>query len=527
MDSGSVAGRIRLAQVKLANGNTTEAIKDLEALAASAPVVPDPDLALINAYVQLRDFEKAFVAVARLEKKQPSIAATHNAKGVVYMARDDRKNARTSFEKAVSLDPEYAAAALNLAKLDLLDRNYDGARKRYEQVLAKEPQSEAALLALAELLVAMKAPADEVTATIWRAAVAKPRSVQPWLALIAYNRQRQDWKAANENLQRALWWLPDDPQIIEALAMAQIQAGETNQGMESLKRAAQKQPGSPASLLRLAELQVKIGDNDGAIKSLQAGIDRQPDLPDMWMALADIYAKASRIQAGIDSARRLQKERPERTGGFALEGELYARLQKWTESAAAFRVAMTRQATPYLVMRLHSMLWAEGKTDEANAVALQWIKGHPTDVAVRAHLAEHFMASKDYRAATAQLLSAVKHAPDNLMLLNNLGRSLNELGDPKAVDYAARAYAQAPTNAEAADTYGRVLVAQGDAVRGVELLRQAVDMAPGDADKRMRLARALLNAGNNQAARRELEVLATVVGAPAVRAEAEKLLKEQ
>ena len=490
LDSGNVAGRIRLAQAKLATGDTAQAIKDLEALAASEPVVPDPDLALINAHVQLRDFEKAFAAVARLEKKQPSIAATHNAKGVVYMAWDDRKNARTSFEKAVSLDPDYAASALNLAKLDVLDRNYDGARRRYDQVLAKEPQSEAALLALAELLVATKAPPGEVTATIWRALVAKPTSVQAWLALIAYNGQRQDWKAANEALQKAQWWLPDDPQILEAHAMMQVQAGETNQAIESLRRAARMRSGSTAPLVRLAELQTKIGDYDGAIESFHAVIERQPDLSDMWMALADVYAHASRIQAGIDSARRLQKERPERAVGFALEGELYARHQKWTESAATFRVAMTRQATPFLVKRLHSMLWAEGKTDEANAVALQWIKGHPADVAVRAHLAEQFMGRKDYRAAATELLGALKYAPDNILLLNNLGRSLNELGDPKAVDYAARAYAHAPTNAEVADTYGRALVAQGDAVRGVELLRQAVDLAPSDADKRMRLARA-------------------------------------
>ena len=463
LDSGNVAGRIRLAQAKLATGDTAHAIKDLEALAASEPIVPDPDLALINAHVQLRDFDKALVAVARLEKKQPSSAATHHAKGVVYMARDDRKSARASFEKAVSLDPDYAVSAVNLGKLDVLEGNYDGARKRYEQVLAKEPQNEPALLALAELLVATKAPPGEVTATIWRALVAKPTSVQAWLSLIAYNEQRQDRKAANEAVQKALWWLPEDPQIIEALAMLQIQSGETNQAIESLKRAARMQSRNPASLVRLAELQTNMKDYDGAIESFHAAIDRKPDLPDIWVALVDVYFVANRVQAGIDSARRLQSQRAERAVGFAIEGELYARQQKWTESAAAFRLAMARQPTPFLVQRLHATLWTSGKTDEADAVALQWIKGHPTDVSVRAYLAEQFMGRKDYRAAA----------------------------------------------------------------RGVELLRQAVDLAPSDADKRMRLARALLNAGNDKAGRKELEILAKVEGAPAIRAEAEKLLKEQ
>ena len=92
--------------------------------------------------------------------------------------------------------------------------------------------------------------------------MAKPTSVQPWLSLIAYNGQRQDWKAANEALQRALWWLPDDPQIIEALATVQVQSGETNQAIESLKRAARMRSGSPAPLVRLAELQTRIRDYD-------------------------------------------------------------------------------------------------------------------------------------------------------------------------------------------------------------------------------------------------------------------------
>ena len=527
LDSGSVAGRVRIAQAKLANGDTAQAIKDLEALAASGQATTAPDVALIDAYVQLRDWDKALSAAARLEKKQPASAATYDAKGVVYMARDDRTSARASFDKAMSLDPDYVPSALNLGKLDVLERNYDSARKRYEHVLEKEPQSEPALLALADLLIQTKAPPDDVTATIRRALAAKPNSVRAWLSLIAYNEQRQDWKAASEAVQNAQWWLPDDPQILEALATEQIRSGETNQAMESLQRAARMQPRSAAPLVRLAQLQTKTKDYDRALESLHAAIERRPDLPDTWVALVDAYFIANRTQAGIDSARRLQTQHAERAAGFAIEGEMYARQQKWAEAASAFRASLARQATPFVVQRLHATLTASGKTDEADAVALQWIKGHPDDITVRTYLAERFMARQDYRAAATQLSAALKHAPGNIPLLNNLARSLDALGDPAAVDYAARAYANAPTNADVADTYGRALLAQGDAARAVEVLRHAVDLAPGDADKRMRLARALLIAGNHKAGRTELEVLAKVDGAPAVRAEAEKLLKAQ
>ena len=115
--------------------------------------------------------------------------------------------------------------------------------------------------------------------------------------------------------------------------------------------------------------------------------------------------------------------------------------------------------------------------------------------------------------------------PNNILLVNNLGWVLGELGDPKALEYAAHAYAMAPNNPLTADTYGWLLVQRGDAVRGVQLLRQAVDLAPGDADKRMRLARGLLKAGQNGDAKKELQSLASPSSPAPVRAEAEQLLK--
>ena len=525
LDSGNVAGRIRLAQARLAVGEASQAIRDLQALAAAEPDLPEPDLALISAHLQRRDFDQALAAVGALEKKQPSSAVTYNIQGVVYMSRGDAKSARTAFEKAMSIEPDYAAAAFNLARLDLIDRNYAGARARYEKILSKDPQSEPALLALAELLVMTKAAPGEVRATIERAIAANPLSVSPRLAFIMYNARLRDWPAAVAAAQKAQTALPDNPQVLEALGAMQSASGQANQGIESFKRAVQMQPGSAAPLIRLAELQTKAKDFGGAIESLRTAVDLQPDLPGIWIALSAVYADAGLAESGLDHARRLQKQRPDRAVGFALEGELMALQKRWEEGAAAYRAALVRQPAPFLVGRVHSLLESAGKVADAGAVAQQWIKDHPADVAVRGYLAEQSMKRKDFRTATGYLVKALENEPDNVVLLNNLGWTLNELGDPRAAEYAARAYAQAPTNASAADTYGWVLVQRGDAMRGVDLLRQGVDLDPEDADKRMRLVRALMKVGNKDAARKELEMLAKMDSALAVRAEAHQLLK--
>lgn len=525
LDSGNVAGRIRLAQVRLTTGDVSQALRDLEALAASETTLPEPDLALISAHLQRRDFIKAIAAAAAFERKQPSSPIAHNVKGVVYLASGDYKNARASFEKAVSLDTEYAAAAFNLARLDLLDRNYDGARKRYQQMLVKDPQSEPVLLALAELLSATKAPPAEVRAAIERAIAANPAALRPRMVLITYNGQIRDWKAAVAAAQKAQTAMPESVPILEAMGMVQFAAGETNQAIATFRRVAQMQPDNPAPLARLGEIQAKTKDYTGAIESLRAALELQPEFTGGWLALAGVYTDAGRVDAGIEDARKWQKQRADRALGFALEAELLARQKKWPESAALYRTALSRQPMPFVVSRLHNLLQSAGKPAEAIAVTEKWLKENPNDVTVRAYLAEQGMARKDYRAAAAQLKSAVEIEPNNILLVNNLAWVLGEMGDPKAIEYAAHAYAMAPNNPVTADTYGWLLIQRGDTARGVQLLRQAVDLAPADADKRMRLARGLLKAGESADAKKELQSLVAPTSPAAVRAEAEQMLK--
>jgi len=242
-------------------------------------------------------------------------------------------------------------------------------------------------------------------------------------------------------------------------------------------------------------------------------------------SLAGAYADAGRSEAGIAYAKGLQKQLPDKATGYMLEGDLRARQGKMQEAAAAYRAAQARQPSPFVVTRLYSVLESARGPAEANAVAQQWIKDHPDDVVVRAFLGEQHMARKEYRVAAGYLQTAVDRQPDNVMLLNNLGWTLGELGDAKALDYAARAHALAPFNPETADTYGWVLTQRGDYVRGIDLLRQATERAPNDPGKRLHLAQALLRSGDKAGARKELEMLTSAQTPEAIRTEAQNLLK--
>jgi len=126
---------------------------------------------------------------------------------------------------------------------------------------------------------------------------------------------------------------------------------------------------------------------------------------------------------------------------------------------------------------------------------------------VRLYLGERDLAAKNLKAASAQYQAVVALDPNNVIALNNLAWIGGELGDPKAMSHAERAAKLAPNNAAVLDTYGMLLVKQGDATKGLEVLARATKMAPNRYDLRLNYARALERAGQKDSARKELEAL--------------------
>ena len=523
-DQGDLGSRVRLAEVRLAKGEMDQGVRDLEALSASDPNA-QPDLVLIATHMRARNYDKALAAADALIKKQPQSPVAHNAKGVVYVAKGDRKSGRQSFEQALALNPGFDPAIYNLASLDASERNFAEARKNYEKIIAKDPKAERALLGLAQLQIATNAPPADIVAAIQRAIAANPQSTAARLMLIGYYTIQKDWKAALAAGQAAQAAIPDTPPILEILAVVQLASGEKNQAIETYARLAKLQPDNPLPLMRLAGIHAGMKNYDDAIASLKSALAVAPANSTIWVALGAVYTEANKADAGFAEARRLQKDLTTRTAGYVLEAELLSAQKKVPEAIEAYRAALVRQPIPLVVIRLHALLTATGKSEEAASLTQKWLKEHPKDVAVRSYLGRQAVAKGDFKAAVAQYRAVVELEPGNAAVLNDLAWSLSELNDAKAIEYAERAYRIAPNNAAIVNTYGWVLVQRGDAAKGIPLLRKAVDLDPNDAERRLYLAKALIKSGDKPAARKELEVVAKAESVTA-RTQAEQLLKD-
>jgi putative PEP-CTERM system TPR-repeat lipoprotein len=508
-DKGDQAvARTRLGQIALATGKSDQGFRELEAASELDAGQYQADLALITGYLRRNEVDKAMEAVKALEKKQPNNPLTFQLYGVVNLARKDTAAARRSFDKALELQPNYLPAAFNLAMLDLAEKRPEDARKRYEAMIAKDAKNDQLYLALADLQARTGAEPKAFGETLQRAVNANPQSALAQLSLIEFHLRSKDAKAAVAAAQSAQAALPNDPRILEASAVALEAAGEVNQAIEAYNKVAALQPQSPQPLLRLAGLYVRQKNYNNAIEAMRRVQKLAPGDPGLLPQVVQLYLAAGRPEDALGEVREVQRRHPKLALAHAMEGEIYARRGSFADAERALREALRLEPKADVVARrLHQVLVAGGKTAEASAFASQWIAKNPKDLAMRVQVAEYELSRRNLKPAAAHYKAVLEADADNVVALNNLAWIGGELGDPKALSYAERAVKLSPDNPSVIDTYGSLLVRQGEVEKGLAQIERARKLDPDSNALRLSYAKALIKAGRKKAARDELEAL--------------------
>jgi tetratricopeptide (TPR) repeat protein len=82
------------------------------------------------------------------EKRKADYAPLKNARGLLFLYRNNLGNALKQFEEAVRLDPKFVEARMNVGLTTLGFRNYPAAKEQFNQVLALDPKNYDATIGL-------------------------------------------------------------------------------------------------------------------------------------------------------------------------------------------------------------------------------------------------------------------------------------------------------------------------------------------------------------------------------------------
>ncbi|MBB3117073.1 XrtA/PEP-CTERM system TPR-repeat protein PrsT [Pseudoduganella violacea] len=521
--------RTSLGLSKLAQGDKTGAVAEMERAAALDSSSLEAGLALLRTELGLEHFDKALQIATELEKKHGDRPVVHNTKGGIYLAKKDLPKARASFEKALSLDKTYLPSMINLAQIDLQDRKFDLARQRFDPLLQKDPKNVEAMTALANIAVLENKP-EVATNWLIKAATENPDALAPALQLAVHYMRGNEAVKAVTLLRKYQVAHAASPELLDVLGQAQLATKDQAGALETFSKLASVMPKSAVPLYRIGVAQQLAKNEAAAVDSLKKAVALDADYLPAYQGLIGIAVAKRDYEQALTLARQVQKQQPKQPPGYLFEGDIYEAQQKPAQALVAYEKALTLSlGAPNIFLKIHNTLRAQGKEKEAAQRLAQWRKDKPDDFAVALLEAEGNIRDKNYKLAATQLEALQKKKVDDVIVLNNLAWVYQQLKDPRALAVAEHAYKLQSSHPSVVDTLGWLLIEQGNTTRGIELLRKAIAAVPDEraaGELRYHLAYGLHKSGDKAGARKELEkLLASGAQFPQLE-EARSLLKQ-
>ncbi|MDB5795499.1 MAG: hypothetical protein JWR25_1878 [Noviherbaspirillum sp.] len=517
--------RTALAMNRLAQGDNERAIADLERSIDLDPKQSSAGIMLVMTHMRLKEYDKALAAINKLEKAQPDNPVIHNLKGGIYAANKNMAAARASFEKALVHKPTFYPAVANLAQLDLVEKKPNEATKRLESFLKIDKKSTEAMIALAEIAASQGRHKDAIT-WLERANNEKPDELKPALLLASHYLHAAETKKSLALAQKLQLNHPNNPEVIDVLARAQFANEDLTGALQSYNKLTAVLPNSPVAQFRLASIHTRMKNETAAMGALRKAVQLKPDYLEAQVALATLEVRQGNPEQALAIARQIQKQSAKSSVGYEMEGDILMTQKKIPLAVKAYEQAMNRTKGGPLMVKLHNALKASGNEKEGDVRLAQWQKDNPRDTITRMYVGTTNLMNRQTKGAIEQFQMVVQQEPKNVAALNNLAIAYKQEKDPRALEYAEKAYQLEENNPAVLDTLGSILIEQDKIARALPLLKKAVTLAPAAPDSRYHLALALSKSGDNASARKEL-AQALESGKPFEKIEEAKALQKQ
>lgn len=466
------------------------------------------DLMLVNALMRRQDFPAALAALDKLAPKMKDSAVPEALRGRVHLARRDTAAAQASFEAAHKADPAYLPALLGLVAIDMQAKRTDAAIKRLEGYIAGQKQASQARLALAELLLQTQAPMERVTEVLATGVREEPTEAALRLAYIDQLLRVGNTAKAAQAAQEASAALPLNPDLLERLARTQLMAGDRSQAAKTYAQLTTLAPTRAQGWLGLAQLRFIEKDYAGAEREVKRALEAEPRSVAAQRLLIQLAARQGRVDEALAALRERQKQYPQEAFALLAEAEIEAGRQRLDAAIALLRKAVALREPGDAPVRLFAALLAAKKRDEALAFETQWKAGHPQDQAFAAAAADIVLAHGDFDGALARYEALLQRNPEAVPLINNVAWLRSKVGKPGARELAERGLKLKPEDGALRDTYATVLANEREFGRAISVQRQLIADQPDQPSYKLNLAQILIQSGDKQAAKAELEGLA-------------------
>ena len=457
-------------------------------------------------------FEDAQIKINDLINKYPKEAEFYNLQGLLETVRKNDDLAIKSYQRSIELNQNNLKAHLGLAMLFVRTGKLQKATVHADKALSIKENSIAAYFLLAE--IAYKENRQEDVESLLLTAQKKVQGNVDQEIAVAKNLVKL--YAAKKQLEKSLVLAqqiikryPENSLALAFLANAQIVNNDREEAIQTLEKLIQLEKKDIPHRLVLAKLLLNQAKNEKQILRLLDEITAiSPDNPQVLAQKTVFLIKLNQLPEALNVVDKIRLLVPDTALSDFLEGEIYLADKKLDQALSVFQKAYKIKPNTKTLNVIINILIAQYNQPEAIRFLEKVLKNSPDNLVAHFKLASIYEMQKNTRGAAKHYQAVLAEQPDNALVLNNLAWLYYQENNPKALALAEKAYKQAPKSAPVADTYGVILVKQGDLAQGIEILEQASKQAPSAYDIQYHLADAYSIKGDNKQA---IEILTSIV----------------
>lgn len=502
----SKALRSELAKAYISAGETESAIKQLHKILLEGGNRNQTEVLMVSAYLRAEQYDQAInIALEMLERspKEPSVLTLV---GNVLAASGDRSEARKYFNKARENDPDYTLATMLLAGLEEVDGNYDEAVKLYRSTVGTKTTSINPYLALARLS-SKKGDNQAMVDWLEKARELDLSEMRSRLVLAEHYIREKQFDKVSLLVKEVVAIAPADSRVLALQGRALMEQQRYNEALVPLNKLVSKEASASIGHVLLGESYLRLGQLKEARQQLAQALEiNEFDLPALVL-LSNLEQADGQLDIALMYSRKVQKIKPDSHLGYEIEGDIHSKSKNYNEAKLAFEQAILLQPSSSLAVKLSGVLLDLGKKAEAKKPLLQWLSQHPDDVKAHYYLGSVYQSMGENARAINEFEVVLVSQPENAVALNNLAWLYALEGNPAALKMAEKVYQLSPENPGIQDTYGWILVENGQVDKGRRILEQAMKSLPDVAEVRYHYAVALARSGETIEAKKRLNQL--------------------
>lgn len=516
----------QLAKAYITAGDLDNALGEIKIFHNMSNDIDETQKLGIAAYLKMGEVDKAIGLASKMLARKPKDPDIIALNGSLYAANNDNKQARSFFNQALELKIKLPSATIGLARLETKEGHYDKAANLYNGLVDSNIGGTVPILALSEL-AAQQDNVNEMLSWLEKARIAAPTEIKPRVILANYYLGANQPDKAAVYIQEALKLSPEHNELLTLQSKVLIAQKRYEAAVPLLKKLVDTSPDAINVRVLLSEAYLRQGLIKDARVHLQKILDKEGNNALALTLLSEAEYKDGHYNKSLEYAKRLQNIQPELSLGYLLEGNVWLSKKDYKKSYSAYQAAWQKQQSADLAMKLFATANNNQEFDNAIKPLLTWMNKNPDDQTTRFYLATTYQNANRYEHAITEYEYILKGAPDSVAVLNNLAWLYSLNNDPKALDYAEKAYRLTQSEPGILDTYGWILVKQGKTDKGLRLLEQAMEQIPDNLEVRYHYAAALIQSNNKNEGQKILESLINLNKPFTGRNEAQQLLAKQ